>query len=205
MPKIDLKKELKALYSPSANDVSNVEVPAANFLMIDGVGDPSTSKDFQDVIEALYSVSYALKFALKKNPQTADSDYVVMPLEGLWWTNGPDGFDIKHRDRWKWTAMIMQPPGATKEMVQIAIVKAAKKKVLPALSKLRFEKFHEGQAAQIMHIGPFSAEGPTILKVHEYIKQMGHKLKGRHHEIYLSDFRKTAPEKLKTVIRQPYE
>jgi hypothetical protein len=205
MPKVDLKKELKALYSPSPKEVSKVDVPPANFLMIDGMGDPGTSKDFQDAIEALYSVSYTLKFALKKNPKTADSDYVVMPLEALWWTDGPDGFDIEHRDLWKWTAMIMQPPHATKELVKMASNEAAKKKDLPALSKMRFQKFHEGKAAQIMHIGPFSTEGPTIAKVHEYIKQSGHKLRGKHHEIYLSDFRKTAPEKLRTVIRQPYE
>jgi hypothetical protein len=201
-PKIDLKKELKSLYFPSAREVALVDIPAFNFLMIDSRGDPNTSKDFQDAIEALYSVSYALKFALKKNAQTVDSDYVVMPLEGLWW-NEDGGFDMERRDLWMWTIMIAQPPHATTEQVKTAMDAANKKKVLPALLKMRFENFREGKAAQIMHIGPFSTEGPNVAKVHDFISRHGYKIRGKHHEIYLSDFRKTAPEKLKTVIRQP--
>jgi hypothetical protein len=203
MAKIDLKKEFKALYNPSPKEVTLVDVPTANFLMIDGQGDPNIPKDFQDAIEALYGVSYTLKFALKKNPKYADSDYVVLPLEGLWWTEQRGGFDMERRDLWKWTAMIMQPPHASETIVKQAMETAAKKKELPALSKMRFETFHEGKAAQIMHIGPFSTEGPNVAKIHEFITKSGYKLRGKHHEIYLSDFRKTAPEKLKTVIRQP--
>jgi hypothetical protein len=202
MPKIDLKKEYKSLYSPSVKEVTLVDIPAFNFLMIDGRGDPNTSKDFQNAIEALYSVSYTLKFALKKNAKSVDSDYVVMPLEGLWW-NENCGFDMERRDLWMWTAMIAQPPHATSEYVKMALDAASKKKDLPALSKMRYENFREGKAAQIMHLGPFSAEGPTVAKVHDFILRNGYKIRGKHHEIYLSDFRKTAPEKLKTVIRQP--
>jgi hypothetical protein len=201
--KIDLKKELKALYNPSPKEVTLVDIPPANFLMIDGQGDPNTSSEFQAAIEALYGVSYTLKFALKKDPKYADSDYVVMPLEGLWWTEKGSGFNMERRDLWQWTAMIMQPPHATSDIVKMSMDQTAKKKELPVLSKMRFEKFHEGKAAQIMHIGPFSTEGPNVAKIHEFIAKSGYKVRGKHHEVYLSDFRKTAPEKLKTVLRQP--
>jgi len=203
MPKIDLKKDLKELYQPSVKKIVTVDVPAMNFLMVDGTGDPNTSKDYVNAVEALYGVSYTLKFSIKKSPKGVD--YTVMPLEGLWWADDPADFVKPNKDKWHWTAMIMQPDFITKAMVEKAKEDIAKKKELPSLAKLRFEKFHEGRSAQIMYIGLFANEGPTIAKIHEYITQGGHKLRGRHHEIYLSDPRKTAPEKLKTVIRQPFE
>ncbi len=200
MEKLDLKKQFKHLYLPSAKQVAEVEVPEFKFLMIDGEGDPNTSKEFAEAVEALFTVSYTAKFMLKKSPKGVD--YGVMPLEALWWSDDPAAFAAGNRKKWKWTAMIMQPDCLPEKMLATAMVEAGKKKALPGLAKLRVESFAEGKCAQVMHIGPFSAEGPTIQRVHEFIEAQG-KLRGRHHEIYLSDIRKMAPEKWKTVVRQP--
>ena len=199
LEKIDLKKEFKSLYNPSAKEVAIVEVPQMNFLMIDGSGDPNTSQEYKDAIEALFSLSYTLKFLIKKTDKV---DYSVMPLEGLWWADDMSKF-AEDKSKWKWTAMIMQPEHVTKESVAKAIEELKKKKVMPALSKIRFESFHEGSAAQIMYFGPFSNEGPTIQNIHEFIRKNNGMLTGKHHEIYLSDPRRVASEKLKTVLRQP--
>lgn len=203
MKKIDLKKELKHLYNSSSKEVFIVDVPEMNFLMIDGKGDPNTAKEYKDAVETLYAVSYALKFMIKKGEKAID--YSVMPLEGLWWVDDMSKFSIEKKDEWKWTAMIMQPEYVTEDLVNKALEQVKEKKNPPALSKVRFESFHEGLSAQIMHLGPFSEEGPTIAKVHAFIKGKGYDLRGKHHEIYLSDPRKSAPEKMKTVIRQPLE
>jgi len=203
MNKIDYKKELKHLYNPPSKEVAIISVPALTFLMIDGEGDPNTSKDYQDAIEALFSVSYTLKFIVKKG--RLQVDYGVLPLEGLWWMDDMSKFSTEHKDKWKWTSMIMQPEYVTQEMVKAAIDQVNRKKKLAALSLIRFEDYDEGKAAQIMHIGPFSDEGPNIEKVHSVINEKGYRLAGKHHEIYLSDFRKTAPEKLRTIIRQPMQ
>ncbi len=209
MKKFDFREDLKHLYGPSKKSVEIVDVPTMDFLMIDGQGDPNTSQDYQDAIEALFSVSYDIKFSVKKGPSSLDVDYGVMPLEGLWWVDDMSKFSIDDKSDWKWTAMILQPSNKdfsiTKERVDASIEKVKRKRDLPALPKIRFEKYEEGKAAQIMHIGPFSEEGPTVEKIHNYIKENGMKLRGKHHETYLSDFRRTAPEKLKTVIRQPFE
>lgn len=199
--KVDLKKELKHLYKPSAREASLVDVPRLNYLMIDGQGDPNVSQDFQDAVDALYSISYTLKFMLKK--AGAEVDYTVMPLEGLWWTEGKEGFDAENKESWQWTLMIMQPEHITKEHVQEAIEECREKKNPPALERVRFESLSEGTAVQIMHIGSYSEEGPTIERLHRYARDNGYTLAGRHHEIYLGDPRKTASEKLKTVIRHP--
>ena len=130
-------------------------------------------------------------------------DYVVMPLEGLWWTEDMTRFTMGNKDAWKWTSMIMQPPYVTQELVQKALKQVEEKRNLPALSKMRFGSFHEGLSVQIMHIGPYSAEGPTIERLHKFIREKGYGLRGRHHEIYLSDPRRSKPGKLKTAIRQP--
>jgi hypothetical protein len=130
-------------------------------------------------------------------------DYAVMPLEGLWWAEDMTQFSVENKSNWLWTLMIMQPPFITTEQVEAAKAQAAKKKTLPALPALHFGSFAEGQSAQIMHIGPFSAEGPTVEKLHTFIIENGYVFNGKHHEIYLSDFNRTAPEKMKTVIRQP--
>jgi hypothetical protein len=198
--KIDLKKELKHLYQPSAREVVEVEVPTFRFLMVDGEGDPNTSPAYAEAVEALFSVSYTAKFMLKKSAQQLD--YAVMPLEGLWWADDLSAFISNDRSRWKWTMMIMQPPFVEQAVVETAIASVRKKKNLPAISKLRFETLTEGRCAQLMHIGPFADEGPTIQRVHEFIDSRTG-LAGKHHEIYLSDIRRAAPEKWKTIIRQP--
>ena len=201
MKKIDFKKELKHLYNPSARKVDIVDVPRFNFLMINGEGDPNTSQSYQNAIEALYPLSYTLKFMVKKSDM--EIDYGVMPLEGLWWADDMSTFSADNKDSWKWTLMIMQPEFITKEMVDEAVKEVRKKKNPVALPSVKFESFAEGKAAQIIHIGPFSEEGPTIKKVHSYIEENSSQRTGKHHEIYLSDIRRAAPEKWKTIIRQP--
>lgn len=201
MEKIDYKKELKQLYNASAKQPEMIAVPKMNFLMIDGEGDPNTSQTFQDAIEVLYPLSYALKFMIKKGETGVD--YGVLPLESLWWSDNMSLFSVEKKSDWKWTLMIMQPEFVTKKMVQEAIKQVKAKKNPPSLPLVRFESFEEGEAAQIMHIGPFSEEGPTIEKLHAFIESSGRERKGKHHEIYLSDIRRAAPEKWKTIIRQP--
>ncbi|HWR64515.1 MAG TPA: GyrI-like domain-containing protein [Bellilinea sp.] len=199
MESIDYKKTLKHLYQPTAKEVVEVEVPSMNFLMVDGAGDPNTSLEYQQAVEALFSVAYTIKFIVKKGPLALD--YGVMPLEGLWWSDDMSTFSVNAKTDWKWTMMIMQPPLVTADMVATAI-DAAKKKGVSAANRLRFETFEEGRCAQIMHIGPFSTEGPTVARVHAYIDARGGR-RGKHHEIYLSDIRKADPVKWKTIIRQP--
>lgn len=200
MGKVDLKKELKHLYNPSTREVSVVDVPPMNFLMIDGAGDPNVSPEYQQAMEALFSLSYALKFRVKKETGV---DYTVMPLEGLWWTDDPTQFSMSNKGIWKWTAMIMQPEYVTPELFEEVLAEVRRKKGLPALDRVRFETYHEGLSAQIMHIGPYAAEEPTVARLHRFIRDNGYELNGRHHEIYLSDPRRTAPERLRTVLRQP--
>ncbi len=202
MLKRDLKKELKPLYNPGTSKVVTIEVPRFNFWKINGQGDPNTSLAYKEAVEALFSLSYALKFAVKKGPLAVD--YGVMPLEGLWWADDMEAFVRASKDLWYWTAMIMQPEFVTETLVAEVSETVSKKKDLPGLSRIRFEAFEEGRAAQILHIGPFTEEGPTIKKVHDYIRSLGHTFRGKHHEIYLSDIRRAAPEKWKTIIRQPY-
>jgi len=200
MEKIDLKKKLKQLYQPSAKQVVEVDVPAFQFLMIDGEGDPNTSQEYAQAVEALFSVSYTVKFMVKKQPHGID--YAVMPLEGLWWADDMSVFTANDKSKWKWAMMIMQPEFVARAAIDAAVAEVKRKKALPAVSKLRLESFTEGACAQILHVGPFSEEGPTIQKVHDFIHSKSH-LAGKHHEIYLSDIRRADPAKWKTIIRQP--
>jgi hypothetical protein len=199
MDKIDLKKTLKPLYTASAQAAALVTVPPLKYLMFNGFGDPDASPDFQAGVEALYSASYTLKFRLK---QEQALDYVVPPLEGLWWMLLAD-FDLYRRDDWRWTLMLPQPEEVTRELLGQGVAAASKKKALPALEKLRLEIYDEGRAAQILHVGPYREEVATIDRLHAFIKERGFHLCGKHHEIYLSDPQRTAPEKLKTILRQP--
>lgn len=201
MKKIDFKKELKHLYKPSVKTVELVDVPEMNYLMIDGQGDPNTSQAFQDAVGALYPLSYTLKFMVKRGG--LEIDYGVMPLEGLWWSDDMATFSVDRKGDWKWTLMIMQPALITKSMVEEAMETVKAKKNPLALPLVRFESFNEGKVAQLMHIGPFSEEGPTVEKVHGFIASSDCELRAKHHEIYLSDIRRAAPEKWKTIIRQP--
>jgi hypothetical protein len=200
MKKIDHRKELQHLYKAPANRIVEVEVPALRFLMVDGQGDPNISEDYARAVEALFSVSYTAKFMIKKGPQQLD--YSVMPLEGLWWADDFLAFAENRRSSWKWTMMIMQPDVVSDEVIMAAIDSVRARKRLPAVEKLRLETFAEGRSVQVMHVGPFTEEGPTIERLHTYIRTKGN-LTGKHHEIYLSDVRRADPKKWKTIIRQP--
>ena len=202
MEKIDLKKELKHLYNPPSGEPVTIEIPPMNYLMIDGKGDP-IAREAQEAIETVYPVAYAIKFACKKSQEI---DYGVMPLEGLWCADDMSAFTDSNRGAWKWTYMIMQPGFITRDIYEEALAEVKKKKSLPAVKKIRFDTLIEGLAAQVMHIGPFSTEGPTVEKLHTYIRNKGYSFDGlnqKHHEIYLSDIRKIDPLKMKTIIRQP--
>ena len=205
MEKIDYKKKYKEFYNPSAKKVSFVTVPKFKFLMVDGKGSPGESEDFKNAIESIFPVTYKIMFLNKKvNP---DKDYKIMPLEGLWWADDMDDFVRGNRDNWIFTLMIMQPDFISQDLFAEALAEVKKKKVLNSLAKLRLEEYEEGLCAQLMHIGPFSEEGPNIQRIHDEITARDRKFDGhllKHHEIYLSDFRKTDPLKLKTILRQPY-
>ncbi len=204
MSPIDLVKELKPLYAPPSKAPVIVEVPELSFLMLDGRGDPNASEDYQVALQALYGVAYTLKFTLKKSDP--GRDFKVMPLEGLWWVEGePPRLDELQADRetWNWTMMIALPDEVTAAEVAAATEAAAQRRPLPAAAKVRLERFAEGRAAQVMHLGPYAAEAPTIELLHAFVAEQGLELRGRHHEIYLGDPRRTAPERLRTVIRHP--
>jgi hypothetical protein len=200
MTKIDYKRELKHLYGLSTKKVTIVDIPTMNFLMIDGKGDPNTAQNYKDAIEALFTVSYTLKFMVKKD---TGINYGVLPLEGLWWWEDDMTKFSENKDSWKWTSMIMQPEYVTKNLVSKACEQVKNKKGPKAIQKMRFSSFHEGLSAQIMHVGSYSDEGSTIEKLHQFIKETGYEMREKHHEIYLSDPRRSKPEKLKTIVRQP--
>lgn len=200
MNKIDFKRQFKDLYTASIKAPALVEVPRLQFLMMAGAGDPNTNPFFQEAVTALFTLSYTLKFTLKKEQ---NQDWVVMPLEGLWYANDMAAFSLDHKEDWKWTLMILQPEFITPELVNQAAAQIEKKRPPPHLDKVRLTHFYEGLSAQVLHVGPYGDEGPTIERLHQFIKDRGFHLGGRHHEIYLSDPRRTAPEKLKTILRQP--
>lgn len=200
MGKLDLKRELKHLYSAPTDKVAEVDVPPMNYLMIDGKGDPNTSQEYRQAVEAVFSAAYGLKFTVKKS---GGPDYSVMPLEGLWWTAGDKPLVLGDKREWFWTAMIAQPSIVNKQLLASVLEQVKKKKDLPTLAALRFEILTEGKSLQLLHVGPYSAEGPAIAKLNEHVRARGYSLSGKHHEIYLSTPDRTAPEKLKTVIRQP--
>lgn len=200
MTKVDLKRTLKYLYGPSAKAIMVIDVPPMNFLKIDGHGDPETSQEYKDAIEALYAVSFGLKFTIK---EALGVDYTVLPLEGLWWSVHNERVDLDRNANWYWTSMIMQPDPITAEHVVATIEQVRHQKNLPALDKIRFEPLHEGLSAQVLYIGPYAKESPTIDWLHEFIRHGHYCMAGKHHEIYLSDPRRTEPDKLRTIIRQP--
>jgi len=200
VPKLDLRRELDGLYDAGAEPVL-LQVPPIDFLMIDGHGDPNASASFKEAVQALYAVAYALKFRFKK---LADGvDLAVMPLEGLWWIPDARVWDFDDKSDWDWTLMLAQPEIVTWELVTESIATMRKRRALAALDGVRFERFEEGQAAQLLHRGPFTAERPTLERLSEFIRQEGFMPSGKHHEIYLSDPQRTKPERLRTIIRQP--
>lgn len=201
MSKIDFKKELKHLYQPSKADFVVVDVPEMSFLKIDGHGDPNSAPEYSQAVEALYAVAYKIKFLSKKDGR----DYVVPPLEGLWWAEDMDSFSsARDKSQWDWTMMIMTPDWIAGDMVETAKEVAAKGKDLPALEILRWEPYQEGLSAQILHLGSYDDEGPVLTRLHEdWMPSNGYTFNGLHHEIYLSDPRRVEESKLKTILRQP--
>lgn len=200
--KIDFKKTLGS-YQAKHNEFRVLDVPAMQYLMVDGHGDPNTSKAFVDAVETLYPVAYKLKFMSKND---LDKDYIVPPLEGLWWAQDMDKFTTaRNKSDWDWTMMLMVPDWITSEMFESAKAKAAEKNP-PNINKIRLEKLEEGKCVQTLHIGSYDNEAEILAKLHhEFVPENNLKLVKKHHEIYFSDFRKTAPEKLRTILRQPVE
>ncbi|TDC43292.1 GyrI-like domain-containing protein [Micromonospora sp. KC213] len=199
--KSDIKRDRKDLYGPRAGSFQLVDVPELPFLMIDGKGDPNTSPSYQDAVTALYALSYALKFASKSQ---LGRDYVVAPLEGLWSADDPTVFVTRAKGDWRWTMLITQPEWITAAMVDEAIRLTATKKGLPAVDQVRFERYAEGLAVQVLHVGSYDDEGPVLVRLHhEFMPANGLTFNGPHHEIYLSDPRRTEPAKLRTILRQP--
>jgi hypothetical protein len=204
--------ELATLYRVRKGSVDIIDVPELHYLMVEGAGPPEGGS-FASAVQALYSVSYAAHFALKKDQGDAPK---VMPLEAQWWVGDPNQQDIvaavalgqasmldTDRERWCWRAMIVQPYPIDAATVDRAIRHARDKKDLPALDLLRYERWEEGRCAQLLHVGPYAAEGPSIVRLHEGIAAAGYRPRGRHHEIYLGDPRRSAPEKLRTILRHP--
>ena len=208
MLKTDFKKQDKALYSGKVGRFDVIDVPEMNFLMIDGVGDPNSAPAYGRAVAALYGLSYGVKFYGKPR----GLDHVVPPLEGLWWADDMGSFTSRDKDSWKWRMMIRQPDWVGEEdlaaVLESVIAKTTKKKDAPTdeetLRAVHLGRFHEGLAVQVLHLGPYDAEGPIIEEMHKrFIPDNGYEPRGLHHEIYLGDPRKVAPDKLKTILRQP--
>ncbi|MBB1155412.1 MULTISPECIES: GyrI-like domain-containing protein [Amycolatopsis] len=201
MEKYDVKKAHRTLYAPPSKDFTVVDVPALQYLAVDGHGDPNTAPEYTHAVEALYGIAYSVKFASKK---TLGRDFVVGPLEGLWRADDPTVFLTREKAKWDWTMMINQPDWVTEEMVREAAESVAKKKDNPALARVQLRTLTEGTSVQILHLGSYDDETPTLHRLHdEYLPEHDLTFNGDHHEVYLSDPRRTAPEKLKTVLRQP--
>lgn len=200
MSKLDLRKELKELYTASAKKPAIIKVPKLKYLMVDGMGDPNDNPAFQQSIEALYGLSYTMKFASKLGPD--GQDWTVMPLDGLWWVEGKP-FSETNKNEWRWTLMIAQPDFVSAAMFRAARKQLKQKKDSALIDSVRLGSLREGISAQIMHTGPYAEEGPTIERLHQFAVEQGYEFDGKHHEIYMSDPRRTAPEKLKTIVRYP--
>lgn len=199
--KVDLKKTL-ADYRAPRGTFEVVELPERHYLMVDGAGDPNTAPEYAAALEALYPVAYKVKFASK---QQLGRDYVVPPLEGLWWADDMETFTgSRDATQWRWTMMILVPEWVDPTLVAGAIAAVAAGDPPAKLAEVRFAPIAEGRCVQTLHLGPYSDEGPVLARMHhEFIPAQGLRMTGRHHEIYLSDPRRTAPEKLRTILRQP--
>jgi hypothetical protein len=199
--KADFKKSLDA-YQAKRDQLRIVVVPDMQYLMIDGDGDPNTSPAYADAIKALYPVAYRLKFASKRD---LGRDHVVMPLEALWWSENMDSFTTsRDKSKWQWTLMIMVPDWIDQHMVDAAIERAGAKEPPTRIGDIRLEALSEGRCVQTLHIGPFDNEAALLARMHrDFVPGNGLRMVGKHHEIYLSDPRKVAPERLRTILRQP--
>lgn len=212
MKTLDLKKQFKHLYLPSARKVEVVQVPSLKFIMVDGQiekgSEPARSKGFESSLEAMYGIAYTLKFMLKKRKPNP-VDYPVMALEGLWWVRGGT-FDIAKKDNWLYTLMILVPDLITQTLFHEAAEQLRRKKGNNSvIEKLRLATFQEGLCMQVMHLGPYSAEPATVQRMRAFAEENGYRdrvgPRGKHHEIYLGDPRRASPSKLKTVLRHPIE
>jgi hypothetical protein len=199
--KTDFKRSLDA-YRAKRGEFRIVEVPDLQYLMIDGHGDPNTAPAYAEAIAALYPVAYKMKFASKRD---VGRDYVVMPLEGLWWANDMEAFTTaRDKSRWDWTLMIMVPDWIDQRIFDAAVAQAGAKDRPARLGDIRLESLSEGRCVQTLHLGSFDDEADVLARLHhEFLPDHGLLLAGKHHEIYLSDFRKVAPERLRTILRQP--
>ncbi len=196
--KMNLKSEMAPYYNAPVGRVAVIEVPRMKFIMLDGKGDPAKAA-FQEAVQTMYPLAYTIKFKVKRE---LGKDFQVMPLEGLWWMKG-GGFDLKRRDEWLWTIMMMQPDLVTKELFSEGVGEVREKKGLPGVEDARLEKFAEGLCVQTTHVGPYSTEPTTMAMMSEFISENGYKMTGKHHEIYMGDPRRSAPSKLRTVLRHP--
>lgn len=198
--KVDPKKTLDS-YRARHGEFRVLEVPPLPYLMVDGHGDPNTAQEYADALAALYPVAYKLKFASKSEGR----DYVVSPLEALWWAEDMDAFTgARDKSQWDWTAMIMTPEWVTAQMFDEAVARGGAKDRPASLDKVRLETLAEGTCVQTLHIGPYDDEGPVLAEMHDrFIPEQGLRLTGKHHEIYLGDPRRVEPAKLRTILRQP--
>ncbi|TDV43617.1 GyrI-like domain-containing protein [Actinophytocola oryzae] len=200
MTPYDVKRELRSLYAPRNRDWQLVEVPRQQFVAVDGVGDPNTSEDYADAVQALYAVAYTAKFTSRQ----AGRDFVVGPLEGLWWSPTPEVFTTRAKHAWHWRMLISQPPWLTQDDITAATDTAFAKKKLPAITRVRHETLNEATSAQVLHVGSYDDETPLLAALHDdYLPANDLTMTGHHHEIYLGDPRRVAADKLRTVIRQP--
>lgn len=198
--KYDVKRAHRELYTPRA-EFTLVDVPPLQYLAVDGHGDPNTAPEYADAVEALFGVAYAVKFRSKRE---LGRDFVVAPLEGLWRASDPATFVTREKGEWSWTMLIAQPEWIDEGLVAGAIDAVRAKGEKSALDRLRLERMHEGASVQILHVGSYDDEGPTLARLHdEWMPRHRLTFNGDHHEIYLSDARRTPPEKLRTVLRQP--
>jgi hypothetical protein len=197
---VDLRRELAAVYSAGPAPAF-VDVPELSFLMIDGHGDPNSAPAYAAAVQALYSLAYPIRFALTRRPDAVDAR--VSPLEGQWWTPDMTTFSTDAKSEWNWTLLIAVPEQVTDAVVEDARDAAVRKHPDAPVARVRLARFAEGRCAQVLHVGPYSAEGPTVAALHAFIAANGCALTGRHHEIYLGDPRRAAPEKLRTILRQP--
>lgn len=203
MTKLDLKKSIAAYAAPRGS-FEIVDVPPLQYLMVDGHGDPNTAEEYGDAVAAVFGVAYKLKFLSKGE---LDRDYVVMPLEGLWWSDDMATFTTERdKSRWSWTMMSLVPEWLHGSHFERARDAAAAKGGSPSLDRLRLAELAEGRCVQTLHIGSYDDEAPVLAEMHErFTPGAGLRMRGRHHEIYLADPRRTAPEKLRTILRQPVE
>ncbi|MGW6131425.1 GyrI-like domain-containing protein [Cellulomonas sp. NPDC055163] len=195
----DLRRTHPAVWR-APDDPELVVVPPVRYLMVDGAGDPSTAPAYVDAVHTLYAVSYGVRALVKAS---GGAPWTVMPLEGLWWADDLTTFTSGRRDGWLWTMLIAQHDGVTAELVAEALDAATRKGKAPAAERLRLEVLDEGEVVQVMHHGPYATEGPTIERLHAFAADAGRGLRGHHHEVYLSDPRRVAPERMRTILRQP--